>query len=187
MVPKINSWFPSLCCLCKLSLHLRFVLEGTTAPWPQLPPSCLFDCTFLSVSWLLIFLPEGLRLVNVQRGSAYPPLFERLRQGLLVHQASPRGVDQERTLTHLQSTHTSRGGAFRPRLNRQPRRRIGLIKTSTTMIQETRLGCCSGLRQAAPRRKIDVGQNSLNPKPGDEMKAPPPLAAYEEKRRNKKE
>lgn len=32
-------------------------------------------------------------------------------------------------------------------------------------------------------------EKSLNPKPGDEMKAeaaPPPLAAYEEKRRNKK-
>lgn len=158
MVPKINSLLlHSALRVNHLSLHLRFVLQ-TTAPWPthQHPPSCLFVCTFLSVSWLLIFLPEGLRLVNVQRGSAYPPLFQRLRQGLLVHQASPRGVDQECTLTHLQSTQTSRGGAFRPRLNRQPRRPMGLIKTSTTMTQETGLGCCSGLRQAAPGRKIDV-------------------------------
>lgn len=51
-----------------------------------------------------VLLREGLRLVNVQGGSTYPPLLQRLGQGLLVHQASPRGVDQKRTLTHLWCT-----------------------------------------------------------------------------------
>lgn len=48
------------------------------------------------------YVREGLRLVHVQGGSTYPPLLQRLRQGLLVHQASPRRVHQEGALTHLQ-------------------------------------------------------------------------------------
>lgn len=142
MVPKINSWFPPLCCLCKSTFTASpfWGWKGPQAPPPTFLPVC--PSFPLSLSWLLIVLPEGLRLVNVQRGSAYPPLFERLRQGLLVHQASPRGVDQERPLTHLRSTQTSRGGEARldpPDSSVSLAGRVGLIKTSATMTQETRL------------------------------------------------
>lgn len=53
-------------------------------------------------------LREGLCLMNVQSGSTYPSLLQRLCQGLLVHQASPRGIHQERALTHLWRTNTNK-------------------------------------------------------------------------------
>lgn len=60
-----------------------------------------------------VHLREGLGLMDVQGGSTYPALLQRLGQSFLIHQASPRGVDQERTLTHLQEeqNRSIRGGA----------------------------------------------------------------------------
>ena len=46
-------------------------------------------------------LPERFCLMNIQSSSTYPPLLQGLSQGLLIHQASSRGIDQERALTHL--------------------------------------------------------------------------------------
>lgn len=107
--------FPFSClrCLCVICRFLSL---------PAHPPICLSASVSLSEAFIClafrgiffvcvrgcVHLREGLRLVNVQGGSAYPALLQRLCQGLLIHQASPRGIDQERTLTHLWCTNTNK-------------------------------------------------------------------------------
>lgn len=49
--------------------------------------------------------PERLRLMDVQSCSSYPAFFQGLSQSFLIYQTAPRRVDQEGTLTHL-NTHT---------------------------------------------------------------------------------
>lgn len=104
--PRLSDCF-SLSVLCPLSLYLSSSCELTNYTFYF----ALADCTVCVC--VRARLREGLCLVHVQSGSTYPPLLQRLRQGLLVHQASPRGVDQERALTHL------RRNGERRRINRE--------------------------------------------------------------------
>lgn len=48
--------------------------------------------------------PERLRLVNIQSCSSYPALFQGLSESFLIYQTAACRIDQERTLTHL-NTH----------------------------------------------------------------------------------
>lgn len=89
-----------ICCCLSLSVH----------PVIHLSVSVFLSEAFICLALrdicvsVCVHLPEGFCLMDIQGSAAYSALLQRLGQGLLIHQTSPRSIDQERTLAHLRHT-----------------------------------------------------------------------------------
>lgn len=87
--------------VCGVQIRLGASLRG---PWEKLEEEMLRS--FLSddkvhKNTTSEEAPEWLGLMNIQSCSSYPAFLQGLSQSFLIHQTAACRVDQERTLTHL--------------------------------------------------------------------------------------